>query len=47
MIGMYLIVIGTMKNLDTFLIYQQKDLVVIKNGIEDFPIRKNYKKGNL
>ena len=30
MIGMYLIVIGTMKNLDTFLIYQQKDLLLLK-----------------
>ena len=42
---MYLIVIGIMKSLDTSLMYLQIDLLVIKNGIEDFPIRKIYKKG--
>ena len=30
MIGMYLIVIGIMKSLDTFLIYQLKDLLLLK-----------------
>ena len=45
MIGMYLIVIGTMKNLDMLLIYLLKNAVVIKNGIDNFPIRKIYKRG--
>ena len=45
MIGMYLIVIGTMKSLDTSFDIPTDRSVVIKNGIEDFPIRKIYKKG--
>ena len=45
MIGMYLIVIGIMKNLDTAFDLPTDRCVVIKNGIETFPIRKIYKRG--
>ena len=46
MIGMYLIVIGITKSLDTSFDIPTERSVVIKNGIDNFPIRKIYKKGN-
>jgi hypothetical protein len=47
MIGMYLILIGALKNIECFLNYRQTNVQLLKTLVEHFPERKVYKKGQI